>query len=497
MTPPYPESPEPPRDPAAALEAVLAVPDPLADAPTIEFIPAETTPAALPRGPGAPGLSRQIWILALPMLGEQVGNFTVGLVDTWLAGHLSKEATAAVGTAAYVGWFVGLALLLLSTGAAALVSRSCGAGDRPTANRALNQAFLIMLALGLGASVVAWLAAPWFATFLGQTEQARDLFVMYLRIDAFSYLALAVLTVVGTVLRASGDTRTPMAIMLLVNVVNVLVASSLVFGWFWPSSGVRGIAFGTLTARCVGGVLALVLVLYGWRELRLGWHALRVDWDIIWRMLRIGLPGGGDAALMATSQLFFIWIIAHTASGAAATANYAAHMIAVRMEAITYLPAMAWMTAAATLVGQYLGARQPDKAARAAHVAVLQGALLTTGVAVAFFLLADPIFTTFSGDAQVRAVGVPAFRLLAFAQPFLCTGIIYIGALRGAGDTRYTMAISLIAGLCVRVPAAYLGGIVLGGGLIGAWCGMWADNLVRLLLALGRYLHGGWKRIKV
>ena len=87
--------------------------------------------------------------------------------------------------------------------------------------------------------------------------------------------------------------------------------------------------------------------------------------------------------------------------------------------------------------------------------------------------------------------------MLAFAQPFLCAGIIYIGALRGAGDTRYTMAISLIAGLCVRVPAAYLGGIVLGGGLIGAWCGMWADNLVRLLLALGRYLHGGWKRIKV
>jgi len=454
---------------------------------------AASTPPGLPRGP----LSRQVWVLALPMLGEQVGNFLVGLVDTWLAGHLSKEATAAVGTAAYVGWFVGLTFMLVSTGAAAVVSRSFGAGDRWTADRTLNQAFLLMLVLGTATGLLAVLLAPFFAAFLTQTAAARDLLSVYLRIDAVGYLALGIFTVVSTVLRASGDTRTPMAIMLLVNVVNVLVASSLVFGWLGPSWGVRGIAWGTVIARCVGGTLALGVALAGWRELRLTLGGLRADPGIIHRILRVGVPGGADALIMAVAQLLFIKVIAHTASGPAATANYAAHMIAVRMEAITYLPAMAWMTAAATLVGQYLGARQPRRAARAAHVAAVQGAFLATGVGVVFFFLAEAIFAAFSNDPDVRAVGVPAFRLLAFAQPFLCTGIIYVGALRGAGDTRFTLLVSTIGGLLVRVPGAYLGGIVLGGGLIGAWCGMWADNLVRLLLGLARHLHGGWKRIRV
>jgi putative MATE family efflux protein len=458
-----------------------------------ELPPAEVVPKSLPSG----SLTRQVYVLALPMLGEQLGNFTIGLVDTLLAGQISKEATSAVGTAAYVGWFTGLLFMLVSTGSAALVSRAFGAADTRTAGRVMNQSFVLMLAMGVVASLAIWFGAPGIGAFLTQTPEAAAMFVLFLRIDACGYLAYAVLTIVNTVLRAAGDTRTPMGVMLSINVVNVLVATTLVFGWLTPPCGVAGIAIGTVTARTLGGAIALVLAIRGRRSMRLAGRDLRPDGALVWRILRIGIPGATEAAVMAIAQFLFIKVIVETASGAAGTANYAAHMIAVRLEAITYLPAMAWMTAAATMVGQYLGAHQPRQAARAGHVAALQGAMLSSLIAVNFYLFADLLFAMMSNDPQVRAVGAPAFRLLAFVQPILCAGIIYIGALRGAGDTRYTMMASFIGGLCVRVPGAYVGGILLGGGLVGAWCGMWADNIVRCALAVVRYVHGGWQRVRV
>lgn len=493
MANPTPQSADRRAAPAVAALSATAPPYDAVDEGTLEQTQLELIPSTLPGG----SLARQVILLALPMLGEQLGNFAVGMVDMFLAGFLSKEATGAVGTAAYVGWFAGLTMMLIGTGAAALISRSLGGGDARTANRTANQALVMMVILGVLTSLGTWLLAPAFATLLAPTAEARSLFVLFLRIDAFGYLGYAVFSIISTSLRAAGDTRTPMAIMLVVNVVNVLLSSSLVFGWLGPSLGVAGIASGTLTARWVGGLAALVVLLRGRRELQIRHADLRPDFAVIWRVLRIGIPGAAEAALMAAAQFCFIKIIAETADGPLGAANYAAHMIAVRMEAITYLPAMAWMTAAATMVGQYLGARQPAKAARATHLAALQGGLLTTGVAVCFFLFARGIFTLLSNDPQVREVGSAGFRILAFFQPFLCLGIIYNGALRGAGDTRYTMLVSLVCGFLIRVPVAYLFGIVLHGGLIGAWIGMWSDNVLRLTLALARYLHGGWQRVRV
>jgi len=442
-------------------------------------------------------LSRQVFILALPMLGEQLVNFCVGLVDTFLAGQVGKEATAAVGTGGYLSWFVTLGFALIGTGAAALVARCFGARDIQTAKRAANQAFVLALALGATMGGLVYLAAPLLADFLTQTTAAASMMVTYVRIDAFGLVLYSTVLVCGGVIRAAGDTRTPMIIMVIVNIINAIVSAGLVFGWVGPPMGVKGIAIGTVVARLLGGLLLTVVLLSGLRGLQLHLAWMRPDWEMIRRMLRVGGPAGAEATLMWVAQIWFIKIVAHTATGNAATVNYAAHMIAVRMTAITYLPAAAWMTAAATLVGQYLGARQPERAARSAHVAALQGGVLATGVGIAFFLLADVIYAIMSQDAAVRDVGAPAFRIGAFIHPFLCMGIIYIGALRGAGDTRCTMIFSLIGGILLRIPLAYLGGVVLGGGLIGAWVGMWADNFTKFVMGCARLLQGGWKRVRV
>lgn len=449
--------------------------------------------AGLPRGP----ISRQLWLLALPMLSEQFVHFLVGMVDTWLAGRVSKEATAAVGTASYMGWFIGLTFMLFCSATGALVARFFGADDRPAANRTMNQGTLLILAFGLCGSAAAWLLAPTLADFLTQTAVARDLFVVYLRIDAYSYFGAALLWLIASVLRAAGDTRTPMAVMIVVNIVNTVVSAGLVYGWFGVELGVQGIAWGTVIARWTGALLAALLMMVGWRDLR--WRA-RLLWperEMLGRILHVALPSVVEAVLMVAGQVFFVKIVTLTATGDAATVNYAAHVIAMRLEALTYLPATAWMTAAATLVGQYLGARRPDDAGRAAHRAALQTVALTSCVGLTFFIGADYIYAAMTTDPAVRAVGAHALRILGLMQPVLGAAIVYHGSLRGAGDTRYTMFVSLIGAILLRIPGAYFVGVYLHGGLLGAWCGMWADNGSKFALGLGRYLQGGWRRVRV
>jgi MATE family multidrug resistance protein len=458
-------------------------------APTAAPPPLATLPAGT--------INRQIYILALPMLGELSFNFLVGFVDTYLAGHISKEANVAVGMATYATWLLTVLFTLVGVGAAALVARSIGGGDRRTANRAVNQALLLAVVAGLITSVAAYLLAPALATQLAPTEIARTIARGYLRIDALGYLVLAITAIGNGLLRASGDTRTPMVIMVVVNIVNAIVSVALVHGWVTEPLGPTGIALGTLVARSLGGLIIVGVMLRGPHGFRVRPVFLRPNPRIMARMLRVGLPAAGDSAVMSLAQLLFLSIVSRTATGEAGTANLAAHTIAMRMEGLSYLPAIAWATAAATAAGQYLGARRPDDATRAIRAAAIQGACISATIGAAFILFAGLIYRVMSNDAAVAAAGVPAFRILGFVQPMLAAGMIFTGSLRGIGDARVTMLISLVSGVGLRVPVGYLGGIVLGGGLIGAWCGMWADNITKFVLGYLRFRHGGWRHIRV
>lgn len=460
---------------------------------------AQVVPAArvaLSRVPTG-SIPRQVLLLALPMLGELYLNFLVGFVDTFLAGRLSKEANAAVGMATYATWLLSVLFTLVGTGAAAVVARTTGAGHRKDRNRAVNQALLLAGAAGLATSLVAFACAPFFAAILTQTIEARVLCERYLRIDAGGYALLSLTAIGAAMLRAAGDTRTPLRVMMVVNIINVGVSVALVQGWLGPPLGATGIAIGTLVARCCGGLIMLAVLLRGACGFRVRARLLRPHAPTLRRILRVGLPAAGDAGFMSISHLLFLWVVAHTAVGEAATTNFAAHVIAMRMEALSFLPALAWATAAATLAGQHLGAGSPDLAHYSVKQAVRQGAMICGLVGLGFVLLADGVYALMSNDASVRSVGAPAFRLLGLVQPILGAAIIYTGALRGIGDARTTMVFSAITGLGLRVPVGMACGIWAGWGLIGAWCGMWADNVGRFLLVWNRFRRGGWRNVQV
>jgi Na+-driven multidrug efflux pump len=222
------------------------------------------------------------------------------------------------------------------------------------------------------------------------------------------------------------------------------------------------------------------------------WHA-----ETARRILTVGVPAAFDGAITFTGHFLFLMVIARLSSEGFDGAVFAAHVVGVRVEALSYLPAVAWGAASSSLAARLLGANQPELALKVGHLAVRQFLPYAVAVSLLFFVGAPWIYAAMHSDPAVAAVGVPAFRWLAWYQLPNSVLIIYAFTLRGAGDTRFPLWCALVSILGIRVPVAYLGGIVFDFGLIGAWWGMGADNILRAGLISWRYAAGHWLKTKV
>lgn len=439
-----------------------------------------------------------LFFLALPVLTEQLLNTLVGLVDVFLAGQISATATSAVGVAAYVTWLVSMLVMLVGIGASALVSRSQGAGRSQEANHFANQAITLAGILGCLIAVANYFAAPWFASAFHMTGEAYRITVTYLRIESLGHIFVSVTIVASAAFRGMGRMKIPMVVFAIMNVVNVLFSVSLMYGWGpAPKLGVNGIVTGTVIAQFAGTCVIVAILVRGRSGLRLQLREMALNLHSAARIMRIGLPAAADGAVMWTGQFIFLLIIARLAPNPLGEAYLAAHIIAVRFEAFTYLPAVAWGAAVATMIGQSLGAGDARRAIRAGNEGVLQCGTLAVLLGLVYFIFAPQIYRLMSTDPLVQEVGTRPFQYLALLQPLLATSIVYIAGLRGAGDTRYPLLISLMGAFLIRVPLGYYFGIVLNGGLIGAWIGMFGDMIWRAVAAVFRYHWGGWVHTKV
>jgi MATE family multidrug resistance protein len=444
--------------------------------------------------------SALMW-LALPVLGEQALLMLVGLVDTFLAGTVGKEATAAIGLASQVSWLAGLLFGFIGVGATALVARHVGMGLVSKANHFSNQALSAAVIMGALEFALIYLLAPFLPRLLDWGPEPARIVVQYLRIDSAGYILASITVIAAACWRGGGDTRTPLYVMIVVNFVNILVSAGLRFGWGGlPSLGVAGIAIGTLVARLIGGLIVIGLLLHGRSGIRFRAQDLRFRRESMRRILHVGIPAGLDGIFLWAGQFCFLIIISQLATGDEQAAILAAHFVGIRVESLSYLPAFAWATGAATLVGQFLGAGDRLKARRSGHLAAVQSAVLCMAMGVVYFLFAPQIYALFNASAdleRVTRIGVPALRGLAFFQLPLALMIVYTNALRGAGDTRYPLLYTLLGMVLVRLPLAYLCGVVWKGGLLGAWVGMFADMTVRAALTTVRFLRGKWEHIKI
>jgi len=328
---------------------------------------------------------------------------------------------------------------------------------------------------------------------MGAADDALPLGATYLGIVSYSFLFSSWLFVGMACLRGAGDTVSTMRVMMLVNGINIVVASVLIYGPFGlPRLGVVGSALGAACGRSVGGAVVLWLLWRGRAGLRLDWRAVRPDGEIIRRVLRIGIPTGVEMMLFRLGDMSFYRVVASLGMAACA-----AHAVALSAQSLSFSPGFGFSIAATTLVGQSLGARDPKRAEGDGYLSYRLGGAVMSVMGLVFFLFSRQIIGFFTSDAQVIALGASPLRLVGLAQPLLASTMIFSGALRGAGDTRFPMLSNGISVFVVRFGLALLFVRALGLGLMGAWYALAIDVSVRGLVNFLRFRAGGWKKATV
>ncbi len=459
------------------------------------------------RAPAGLGISRSVrwgvpgpWALTLktvvglawPAVLEQLLNIVVDWTDAYLAGHLGTIALAAVGLSGQLTNLVAVFFGALGVGATALVARAVGAGDPEQAGRITLQALLSAGALGLVGMAFAYIGGPWLFAALGAEPAVSVAARVYLNIVALSFPAMAVLFVGNAALRGAGDTLTPMRTWAVVVFTNAALAWVLAGSWGPFHLGVAGLGIAAALARTLGAVLVGVRLWRGTSRLALPHRGLRFEWDMLKRILRVGLPAGAEQLLLQLALLNLTGVI--TALG---TAAYAAHQIGLRVMSLSFLPGWGFAVAASTLTGQALGARQPEAGRRATFSALFLALVLMGTMGLALAVGGPLLVDLFTEDPEVIDQGAAALRITALIQPAMALSFVFSGALRGAGDTRYTLLITATSIWIVRLPLAILFAHGLGWGLPGAWLGMLADFVVRALLFGWRFISGAWERVHV
>jgi putative MATE family efflux protein len=458
----------------------------------------------------APGTFRPMLRLTMPVLLEQVLHLLVGLTDLWLAGNfLPGEAyVAAMTLMIYALWLVGNVFGFVAIGSTAMTARFVGAGNREMANRVMNQSITSGLVWAMLLMAIALPLAGFFPRVMGLDDMAAEAAHRYLVIELFVLPAVMIERVAVACLRGAGDMTSGLVVMAVVNAINMTISYALCVGFGpLPELGWTGIALGTAIGHVCGATILIGLLAGGRAGFHLRLSAMRPDFDLIRRILRIGVPGGVDVVLVSVCHLMYLRIVLSLGDVAAA-----AHGVAIQVEALGYMPGGAFQISAATLAGQYLGARDLVRARHSVVMACAVATAIMVAAGAVFYLAATPLASFFLGGRSSEVVPLAArlLRIVAFAMAPLAMVMVLTGALRGAGDTRWPLALNLIGVVLVRVPLALflahdaislpLENIVLAGaglGVVGAWYAAVIDIGARALLLVARFRHDAWQRIEV
>lgn len=443
----------------------------------------------------------QVAVLAAWPLLEQVLAFFVGLTDLLIAGRMAGGADRvaildAMGLGGYVGWFFNILQGAVATGVMALVSRATGARDHRLANQGLGQGLWLGVLAGFGSLILLQTGIPWLIRWIGLGAAAADQANLYLRVLAISGPFSGAMFAVNAALRGSGDTRTPFLAMVVVNLVNMALSWALVFAPApWGGHGVAGIAAGTV-GGWIAGLFTTVFLLGRGKEAGLHWAraALKPHAETMARILRVGAPQAMEIAGMWLIHAFGIRVIANLSSEGA----LGAHILAIRVESMSFLPGFAIATAAATLAGQYLGAGSPRMAARAVRVCWALAAGMMSLIGVLFVVARYQLIGWMAPASGIHLhLAAPLLVVCAMAQPFFGTCIVLKTSMRGAGATGTVMRWSFGSMLFYRVGMLWWFSHTDWFDLTGVWIVLSVDLFTQALVFAWLHFRGTWLHARV
>ena len=438
-------------------------------------------------------LNRAVVLLAIPMVLEMALESLFAVVDVFWVGRLGANAVATVGlteSLLSLVFAVGFGLGLSTT---AMVARRVGEKDPKGAATAGVQAIFIGLATSLAFGIPSYLYAPRLLRVMGASPEIVALGSGYARIALGGCGAIVMLFLNNAIFRGAGDAAMAMRLLWVSNIINLLLDPCLIFGWGpFPRLGVTGAALATFTGRSIGVLYQFYRLLRGTERIHILVSQVRVNAGVLLRLLRVSLTGILQFAIADVSWIALVRIV--SVFGAAALAGYT---IAIRILIFVLLPSWGLSNAAATLVGQNLGANQAERAEQSVWRTGLYNVLFLGAVGVFFVIAAEPVIRLFTNDPAVLPLAVACLRILSYGNVGYAYGMVMLQAFNGAGDTVTPTIVNLFGFWLLEIPLAYVLAIRAKFGTTGVYYAIVIAEAAIAAAGVLIFRRGRWKLQKI
>jgi putative MATE family efflux protein len=441
----------------------------------------------------AGSLHRNIWLLAVPMVLEMGLVSLFRVADMFWVGKLGPEALAAITIGENVRWALSGLAMGQGIGGLAVVARRIGEKDERAANHATLQAVLLALGITILIGAAGFLLSKPLLLLLGARPDVLPQGLVFLQVTFAGLTGFLMVPVVNSLLRGAGEARLALTVRVLAYGLGLVVEPVLIFGWGpLPALGVAGAALALVGSQWLGFLLQLAVLLSGRAHIRLDVRNLRLDPRLMWHIFRIALPSTVQMTLRSFSRATLLGVVA-----VYGTFAVAAYGVAARVFMTVFVPGFGLGNAAATLVGQNLGADKPDRAGRSAWLIASYNVLLMLACVIVIVPLAEPIVATFNDTPEVVALGAQALRIFAVGYLFSALGSVLARGLDGAGNTVPAMVINLLTLWGLQIPLAWILSQALGWGTTGLWAGISVANVANGVIFAAWFQRGRWKHRKV
>ncbi len=441
----------------------------------------------------AGNLNRAILLLAVPMVLEMVLESLFAVVDVFWVGRLGANAVATVGlteSMLSLVFAVGMGLSLSTT---AMVARRIGEKDPEGAAVSAVQAIILGLIVSLAVGLPCFLFAPKLLQLMGASAEIVAVGSGYTRICLGGSCAVLLLFLNNAIFRGAGDAAIAMRLLWVSNIINLVLDPCLIFGWLHlPKMGVTGAALATFTGRSIAVLYQFYRLMKGTERIRILTSQVRVQWDVMGRLVRVSLTGILQFTIAHTSWIGLVRIV--SIFGAAALAGYT---IGIRIVIFVILPSWGLSNAAATLVGQNLGAGKPERAEKAVWRTGLYNVIFLGSVGIFFILFAEHVVGLFTHDAEVLRLGATCLRIVSYGNLGYAYFMVMMQAFNGAGDTITPTIVNLFGFWLLEIPLAYWLSIPLKMRSNGAFFSIAIAETSMAIASAVLFRQGRWKRQKI
>jgi putative MATE family efflux protein len=438
-------------------------------------------------------IGRAIVLLAVPMVLEMCMESLFGIVDVFWVAHLGADAITTVGLTETCMTVLYCIALGLGMGATALVARRTGEKDEQAAGLVAVQAILAGLVIAGVTAAVGYIFAPNLLRLMGGSDEVLRVGSGYTRTMFAGSASIFLLFLINAVLRGAGDAATAMRVLWIANIVNICLNPCLIFGVGpFPRLGVTGSALGTTIGRGIGVLVQLWVLGSSRSRLVIGARQIRLDLAVMLRLIRLSISAVFQYLVQMASWIGLVRIMASFGSAAVA-----ANTLAIRVIIFALLPSWGMSNAAATLVGQNLGAGKPKRAEQSVWRTGLYNMIFLGGVGLIFIIFADPIIALFTSDPTVAPLAASGLRIFSYGYISYSWGMVVTASFNGAGDTFTPTMLNLVCFWLCQIPVAWTLAFHTSLGPRGVFTAAVIGDTLLAVTSILLFRRGKWKRTVV